>query len=313
MTRTTSPGTNEKGYSTEIMKKEGLCLHRLTLPAPAPGFTDFITPWLLHTKQATLLVDPGPSAIIPDLVEVLKDQGVDETDFVLLTHIHIDHAGGIGDFLSAFPNARVVSHPRSFRHLVDPGKLWAGSLQVLGDLANQYGPIEAVPEKALLESAGGFVPGFGVIHTPGHSSHHQSYLYTYGDTKILFAGEAAGVYLGENYLRPATPPRFFFDVAYESLQKLIAVEPTLICYGHFGHTHDTGWLRNAAEQMQLWRRVLQDLLMRDVETAQALSVLEQQDRYLTRRHRFDGQIASRERYFIENSIKGFLQSLSEGT
>ena len=266
---------------------------------------------MLQTKRTTLLLDPGPSSTIPYLVELLEEQGVDVIDFVLLTHVHIDHSGGIGDLISLFPGAKVISHPRSFKHLIDPGKLWAGSLEVLGDLANRYGPIRPIPEKALLQTSPGIVPGLSVIDTPGHSSHHQSYLYTDRGTKLLFAGEAAGVYLGDNYIRPATPPRFFFDVAYESLQKLISLEPTIICYGHYGFTDDPTWLEKAALQMVLWRQVLDKAITEqpDINAEQALVLLEQHDPYLKRRHRFDDQVASRERCFLENSVRGFLQYL----
>lgn len=313
MTKPTDQTIYSRGYATEILKAEDLSLHRLTLPAPALGFEDFITPWLLKTKHATSLVDPGPTATIPYLAELLKRQGVDRIDFVLLTHIHIDHAGGIGDFISAFPGAKVVSHPRSFKHLIDPARLWESSQKVLGDLANRYGPINPLPEDALLQDTPGFVPGIEVIDTPGHSSHHQSYLYTCKSTKVLLAGEAAGVYLGNGYLRPATPPRFFFDVAYESLRRLMETQPAITCYGHFGFTQDTGWLKKAAEQMVLWREALKEIIASepDIGVKRALAGLEQQDPYLERRHGFGEQVASRERYFIKNSIKGFLQSLKE--
>lgn len=314
-TKPTGQISCEKGYATELLDIEGVSLHRLTLPPPAPGFEDFITPWLLKTRHGTLLVDPGPAATIPCLAELLKDQGVDELDLVLLTHIHIDHSGGIADLISLFPGAKVVSHPRSFRHLTDPARLWESSQKVLGDLANRYGPIKPLPEDALLQDLPGPIPGLEVIATPGHSSHHQSYVFTNQDMKILFAGEAAGVYLGGSYIRPATPPRFFFDVAYGSLQKLMAVGPTATCYGHFGFTHNPGWLNKAAEQLVLWREALAELIdtKPDVAVEQALTYLEQKDPYLKGRHRFGGQIASRERYFIQNSIKGFLQALKEGT
>ena len=95
----------------------------------------------------------------------------------------------------------------------------------------------------------------------------------------------------------------------------MAVGPTATCYGHFGFTHNPGWLNKAAEQLVLWREALAELIdtKPDVAVEQALTYLEQKDPYLKGRHRFGEQIASRERYFIQNSIKGFLQALKEGT
>ena len=154
MTKPTKPTGQiscEKGYATELLDIEGVSLHRLTLPPPAPGFEDFITPWLLKTRHGTLLVDPGPAATIPCLAELLKDQGVDELDLVLLTHIHIDHSGGIADLISLFPGANKPS--QVVRHLTDRQAL-ESSQKVLGDLANRYGPIKPLPEDALLQTSG---------------------------------------------------------------------------------------------------------------------------------------------------------------
>lgn len=193
---------------TPVIEEAGLKLYRLTLPAPAPGFCDFITPWLLETENGTLLIDPGPSATIPFLAEIIRQEGVDDIQFVLLTHVHIDHAGGVGDLISLFPGAQIISHPRSFKHLVNPSHLWQSSLEVLGELAVRYGPVTGVPEHSLIEDPSGAVPGLTIIDTPGHSSHHQSYIFTHGDTKILFPGEAAGIYLGRDYISLLPRPGF---------------------------------------------------------------------------------------------------------
>ncbi len=286
----------------QIHQDSDMHVFRLTLPPPLPGFRDFITPWLILDRGHSIVVDPGPKSTAKDLIAKLKSFGVSRVDLVLLTHAHIDHCGSTADFLSAFPEARVVAHPKAVPHLLDPSRLWAGSLQVLGEKAVAYGPIDPVDPRAIAQDPRQ-IPNLTIIDTPGHASHHQSYLYTGKTTSVLFSGEAAGVYLHGSYLRPATPPRFFFDVAYGSLTRLTATDPSIICYGHFGYTRDSGWLNKAKDQLELWRTIVSEPLIPVV-----LRKLFKEDPFLAEFASLDPDIAQREEYFIENSIKGFLTS-----
>lgn len=168
------------------------------------------------------------------------------------------------------------------------------------------------------------MPNLTIIETPGHASHHQSYLYTGKTTSVLLAGEAAGIYLGGNYLRPATPPRFFFNVAHGSLTRLTALDPSVICYGHFGYTGDSRWLSKAKDQLQLWRAIVSEVLLdgrqnRPGPVLPPESLIEslipvilrrllERDPLLTEHASLDPDIAQREKYFMENSIKGLLTS-----
>src|SRR5690606_16752620 len=113
------------------------------------GFRQFISAWLVRGEKGTFLVDPGPLSTIPRLLADLGRLGVKRLDYVLLTHIHIDHAGGAGALLAAYPGARVICHPEGSGHLVNPERLWQGSRKVLGPLAEAYGEIVPVPEQRL--------------------------------------------------------------------------------------------------------------------------------------------------------------------
>lgn len=287
---------------THIHRDGDMHVLRLTLPPPLPGFRDFITPWLILDRGRSIVVDPGPKSTAEDLTAELKALGVSRVDLVLLTHAHIDHCGGTADFLSAFPEAKLVAHPKAVPHLLDPSRLWAGSLQVLGKKAVAYGPIGPVDPGTIAQDPRQS-PNLTIIETPGHASHHQSYLYTGKTTSVLLAGEAAGIYLGGSYLRPATPPRFFFNVACGSLTRLTALDPSVICYGHFGYTGDSRWLNKAKDQLQLWRTIVSEPLIPVV-----LRKLFKEDPFLAEFASLDPDIAQREKYFIENSIKGFLTS-----
>ncbi|OPZ55723.1 MAG: Alginate biosynthesis sensor protein KinB [Synergistetes bacterium ADurb.Bin520] len=107
-------------------------LYLIDIDQALEGFRKFISAWLYRVNGATILVDPGPASTIPCLVERLKGAGVERIDHVLLTHIHLDHAGGTGHLMQHFPGARVNCHPKGIPHLAAPQKLWEESKKVLG-------------------------------------------------------------------------------------------------------------------------------------------------------------------------------------
>ncbi len=291
----------------------GLFLIVLDQPA-LPGFTDFIGAWVI-VGPPTLLVDAGPAASIPRLAAALSLLDVRRLDAILLTHIHIDHAGGAGDLCHIFPEAPVVCHPSAHRHLADPARLWEGSLQTLGDTARAYGPIRAVPADRLVDAGSFRAFGVEALMTPGHAVHHISFRIG----RWLFAGEAGGVFLdrgGRTYLRPATPPRFFLETSLESIDRLLTVDHEILCYGHFGFTRD-GHRLLAAHRRQLldWRDLIREELRRipagtDPVTA-CLERLLRVDSLLAPLADFAPEVTAREQGFLKNSIRGFIGYLKE--
>ena len=173
------------------------------------GFRKFLCCWIYRSSDRIFIVDPGPKSSAGVLIEALQKKGIQRLDYILLTHIHLDHAGAARELLDAFPDARIFCHHSGAKHIVDPGKLWQGSLQVLGDVARMYGEPAPVPAQRMVTEAELKQRGVEVIATPGHAVHHVSYLCD----DILFIGEAFGTRVPldskKRYLRPATPPRFF--------------------------------------------------------------------------------------------------------
>jgi glyoxylase-like metal-dependent hydrolase (beta-lactamase superfamily II) len=272
------------------------------------GFRKFISAWLYRVNGATLLVDPGPASTIPHLVERLKQAGVDRVDHVLLTHIHLDHAGGTGQLLQHFPDTKVNCHPKGIPHLAAPQKLWEESKKVLGKVAEAYGEMAPVPESSLSFSDAIDLGGISVevIETPGHAPHHVS--YRVGD--ILFAGEVGGVYVPLDdgfYVRPATPPPFQHQIFRDSIAKAAALDVSLVCLGHYGCRQDVANLfERAGRQLDFWvttverhfkagsnpfeETVLADLISNDPDMAGWYSLPK--------------DIQVRERNFCFNSIRG---------
>ena len=273
------------------------------------GFRQFISSWLYRDNGFTLLIDPGPLSTIPRLCTELRREGIGRLDYVLLTHIHIDHAGGTGALLREFPGATVICHPEGIRHLVAPEKLWEGSRKVLGPLADAYGEIVPVPSERIRFDETIGRSGVRAFLTPGHAQHHCSYLLD----DLLFGGEVAGVRCDVPdgiFMRPATPPRFILQVALDSLDRMIALAPRAMVFAHYGLV-DTALdhLRIARSQLLLWvRGVAATAAVAETRREEALVAwLLERDKHYRNISRLPEDIQARERYFLGNTLRGMME------
>lgn len=279
----------------------------ISLELPKTGFKEFISCWLLNSAKGALLVDPGPARSIPYLLETLAARGIQRIEGVLLTHIHIDHAGGIGQLVEGIPVGWICAHPRAHKHLIDPTRLWEGSRKVLGDLADFYGPILPVPKELIRfeESIDlSNEEAITVVETPGHAPHHISFFWrTYA-----FVGESIGVrypFDGQLYIRPATPPRFIPDVFLNSIERLAShpLLPSNACFGHYGLEADAKqWIQHGQEQTQLWMKVVQENISESLDGIHL--ALQQRDDRFALFSKLPLELQERERIFINNSIRG---------
>jgi len=288
--------------------KFGSDLTLIPLPQDLPGFDAFINAWLV-TGEHRYLIDPGPTVTIEILAGALRSLGIRHLDAILLTHIHIDHSGGIGDLAARFPDTPVVCHPKAVAHLIDPERLWAGSVKALGATARAYGPITPVPTGQVVAAEDAAGLAVDIIPTPGHAVHHVS--YRIDDT--LFAGEAGGVYRelpGGVYLRPATPPKFFLETSLESITLLQQVACRRMCYGHFGLTRQpANLLKMHHRQLQWWAEQISKLTAgtdHPDPVAVCLETLIAHDPLMTAWPQLSGPDQQRELSFMANSVRGFL-------
>jgi glyoxylase-like metal-dependent hydrolase (beta-lactamase superfamily II) len=281
------------------------------------GFRKFISSWLYRGDGFTLLVDPGPLSTIPALCRELASRGIERLDYVLLTHIHIDHAGGTGALLEKFPEATVICHPDGIRHMVSPQKLWEGSRKVLGAVADAYGEIVPVPADRIRFEESIPQTGLRSFLTPGHAQHHCSYLLD----DLLFAGEVAGVRYevpDAIYLRPATPPRFILEVALDSIDRMIALAPGRMVFGHYGLVDNAPeHLRIAHNQLLLWvRGVAETATAAETEREAAFFAwVMERDEQFRNFVRLPQDIQTRERNFFGNTLRGmaeYVDNLSPG-
>jgi glyoxylase-like metal-dependent hydrolase (beta-lactamase superfamily II) len=225
-----------------------------------------VTAGYLIEGPAPVLVETGSQSSVPVLLKALADHGVGPEDLagIAVTHIHLDHAGGVGDVTKVFPKAVIYVHPRGARHLADPSRLIASAATVYGDaLDSLYGRLEptepgrvkAVDDGTEIDIGGG--RSLTVVHSPGHAKHHIA-LHD-SESGLLFVGDSVGVRLpGAGALRPATPPADFdLALALDSLRRYADRRPSALALAHYGLLPDEPGpaLENAGDVLQEWAGV----------------------------------------------------------
>ena len=218
------------------------------------GYTDLlhrgrprvIAAAVVQSAAGVALVDPGPASCLETLRAALAGAGIAIADVraLLLTHIHLDHAGAAGSLVRENPDIRVYVHERGAPHMIDPSKLLASAARLYGDaLETLWGPFLPVPEANVRALAGGeriaaADRAFEVVHTPGHASHHVSFFDR--DSGVAFVGDVAGVRTGRALfvLPPTPPPDVDVEVWAESIELVRRWRASTLFVTHFGAHED---------------------------------------------------------------------------
>jgi glyoxylase-like metal-dependent hydrolase (beta-lactamase superfamily II) len=241
-----------------------------------------VTAGYLITGAAPVLVETGSQSSVPALLEALGSLGIGPRDLagVVVTHIHLDHAGGVGDVARAFPEATVYVHEKGARHLADPTRLVDSASRVYGLLLDSlYGRLDPTPQERIHVLADGedidVGPGrvLTSVDSPGHAKHHLA-LHD-SSSGILFAGDAVGVRLPDaGVLRPSTPPPDFdLDLALGSIGRFGARQATGLALAHYGLLPDPAdTLAEAAETLRRWAAVAEGAWRNGEDIATALDV-----------------------------------------
>jgi glyoxylase-like metal-dependent hydrolase (beta-lactamase superfamily II) len=209
--------------------------------------------------------------------------------------------------------AKAICHTKGARFLVEPAKLWEGSRKVLGKLAEAYGAPQPVEADRVIPHTENPLPALKILETPGHAPHHLSFGYE----KNLFAGEAAGNYFiidEKEYFRPATPPRFFLDVCLNSVDRMLALEDQPIHYAHFGRAENSHrLLKMFRDQLMRWNDLIyeQFCLGQEGLVQRCLETLIERDPDLAAFRLLGKDDQERERYFMTNSVRGFVAYFQE--
>ena len=245
------------------------------------GGWERVTAGYLIEGPAPVLIETGSQTSVPVLLAALDQIGVGPAELagVAVTHIHLDHAGGVGDVARAFPAAKVYVHEKGARHLADPARLIDSASRVYGPLLDSlYGRLDPTPADRIhvLEDGEEIEVGPGrsltVVDSPGHAKHHVGLHDSLSG--VLFAGDAVGVKLPDGgVLRPSTPPPDFdLGQALTSLEKFAARRPSGIALAHYGLLEQPQeLLAVATETLTLWAETAEKAYREGTDIADALS------------------------------------------
>ena len=237
----------------------------------------------LVTGKETALIDMGHQSSSETIKGDLAEHGFgpDHLDYLLPTHVHLDHSGSLGTLAKTFTNASIRVHPKGERHLVDPSALWKAAGELFGEeLMRKFGRPQPVDQKRLKSAADGDVIDLGdgirlrTIWTPGHASHHLSYeLEEHG---AFFTGDAVGVcFPGFPILTPTTPPTSFnLEKTLHSLELIRATSPSDFYTPHYGVVGNaTQWINDNVESLHHWKSSIQEMKKKGCSAEQMSHVL----------------------------------------
>lgn len=207
---------------------------------------------LIVEQGRAALVESGTTHSVPRVLAALQEAGLapEDVDWLLLTHVHLDHAGGAGALMQVLPNAKLVVHPRGVRHMIDPAKLWAGTVAVYGEAfaREAYGALQPVAAQRVIEACDGLVIELAgrkieVMDAPGHARHHVCYFDT--RSRGWFTGDAFGLSYRETdagtraFIVPATTPVQFEPAAmHATIERLMLREPVCMYLTHYSRVTD---------------------------------------------------------------------------
>jgi glyoxylase-like metal-dependent hydrolase (beta-lactamase superfamily II) len=233
------------------------------------GRSGIIATAVLQSSSGVALVDPGPTTTLEGLTSQLSAMGIGLTDIrqLLLTHIHLDHAGCAGGLMDACREAVLLVHERGAPHMIDPSRLMASATRLYGpDMERLWGGMKPVPASRVQVLKGGeriAVAGrtLEVAYTPGHASHHVSYFDR--GSSIAFVGDTAGIRRGQgNYVLPPTPPPDIdLDAWRRSADLILAWDPDTLFLTHFGAFQGARpHFQQLFTRLQRWSEVARTLL-----------------------------------------------------
>jgi glyoxylase-like metal-dependent hydrolase (beta-lactamase superfamily II) len=286
------------------------------------GYGGITAAYLIRSDRPAL-VETGAALSAQLVVQALADLGVDAGDLatIVVTHIHLDHAGGVGDLAAAFPNAEIVVHERGARHLVSPERLVASARRVYGDVMDTvFGELLPTPAERVraLGDVGSIDLGGGRTLSshwaPGHASHHVGLLDS--ETNDLYVGDAAGIYIPEaDLVKPATPPPDFdLPVALASIEGFRRLRPDRLLFSHFGPVTAIDEILDASvEELELWVEMSRDVRRQGLDLDHAVAAV--RDRTRARYTALSADPALREKHEVLNgdaaNLSGILRWLEK--
>jgi glyoxylase-like metal-dependent hydrolase (beta-lactamase superfamily II) len=246
------------------------------------------------------IIDPGPTSCLETLDLGLQAAGIGWHDVrhILLTHVHLDHAGATGTIVRAHPHIKVLVHERGARHMAEPSRLIESATRIYGDqMAHYWGEFAAVPAENLVSLTGGerLDAGgrtFEVAYTPGHASHHVSFFDP--SSGVAFVGDTAGVCIGGGYVLPPTPPPDIdIELWQASVDRMLSWAPSTLMLTHFGPvTHVVPHLGALMENLRMTAAMVLALVNQPGSDEERGASFAEQLRRQLRQHMTEAQVAT---------------------
>lgn len=208
-------------------------------------------------------IDCGTNHSVRHMLQALKEASLEpsDVDWLILTHVHLDHAGGAGELMAHLPDAQLVVHPRGARHMIDPSQLWAGALAVYGEevMQKSYGRLRPIPTERVVEAPDNFIVdlrgrSLRCLDTPGHAKHHMA-IYDQ-QANVCFTGDTFGLSYrefdtvkGPFILPTTTPVQFDPRALHASINRLLALKPDAMYLTHYGRVEQVEHLAAALHSL----------------------------------------------------------------
>ena len=237
---------------------------------------EFITIYILIDDKITL-IETGPACSHDNLVEGIKETGItlSEIDYIVPTHIHLDHFGGGGHIMEVCDNAKAVVHPNAVYHVSNIDKWWLGSLDFLGKVAELYGKPLAIPESRIISAENNFELDLGKtklksLHTPGHAPHHITWI----NGKSAFVGDSLGLWYPKiSRAFPVTPGYYRHDLALQSINLMSELDLEELYYTHFGPRPSEGAFEQTISEFQAWMAIVEEGIEKNLGPKEVLDIL----------------------------------------
>ena len=251
------------------------------------------------------IIEPGPARLVPDIHKAAAELGITQPEYIIPTHIHLDHAGGAGKLAEIFPSARVALVRQGAKHMAEPTRLIESTKMAFGDgFEETYGAILPVPEAQLTIVKDGDELELGsrkllVVHSPGHASHHIAIFDS--KTKGLFCGEAAGLVYSPDYppLPAVAPPGFDLELYLRDMDNLKALKPRLLFYSHGTVAQDPAKLIDQARENS---QLVGDFILKELKAGKSDRVIADRVReYLLEKFN-----ATLDEYELVTNVNGYI-------
>jgi glyoxylase-like metal-dependent hydrolase (beta-lactamase superfamily II) len=287
-----------------MAKLEQLADGTYRLEGRVPGVNAVFAVYFIQDGNGAI-IEPGPAALVPSVQEAVVELGLSHPEYIIPTHIHLDHAGGLGRLAKVFPATKIVVNRQGARHLVEPSRLIKSTRMAFGDdFEATYGPILPVPKSRLKVVQDGERLPVGsrelvIIYTPGHAAHHIAIF----DTKTggLFCGEALGLIYSFGYppLPAVAPPSFDMELYLNDMEKLKALKPRLLFYSHGTVAREPERLISTAMENT---KLVGDFILRDLKAGEREeAVISHVGDYL--RNHFGALL---DEYELGSNVKGYI-------